>query len=402
MYIMDEIINCIQDPDKKNRFKKQYPNINRFKEDYIKLKFIIRRIWFGLDIKVQEEISKIIIEKNLPPEMLVIALKYSCFNEFSMSVFFKTLDLLKANSKIDKTFISRVEMFTDLFITNLKPDNRKIVPLENKKISDKAVVHPLTYSDENTTYDNNFYFSLSMSNTKTIDSNKIAIIFCTNDLTYEKECVLYLRHLQIPSEFLLEILPVRNAPNMACGYNYAISHTNAKYKLYIHHDTFIIQQDILNKIINAFKADADLGMLGIFGSATLNKSCTWYKSPTADNYFNLYQDEILFLLRSVKTPPNGELVNGKAIDGVFMATSIDLPWSEDLFNGWHFYDIAQCYNMHYSGYKTSFIGDDNIWILHENTLAKDPDFKYQCYREFFKLYIKAMKDSKIPEEIEIT
>ncbi len=32
----------------------------------------------------------------------------------------------------------------------------------------------------------------------------------------------------------------------------------------------------------------------------------------------------------------------RVIDGLIMVTQYDLPWREDLFLGWHFYDVSQC------------------------------------------------------------
>ena len=35
-------------------------------------------------------------------------------------------------------------------------------------------------------------------------------------------------------------------------------------------------------------------------------------------------------------------IEAEAVDGLIMATQVDCPWREDLFTGWHFYEISKC------------------------------------------------------------
>lgn len=38
-----------------------------------------------------------------------------------------------------------------------------------------------------------------------------------------------------------------------------------------------------------------------------------------------------------------------AIDGLFMATQYDIKWREDLLDGFHFYDVSQCFEFAQQG-----------------------------------------------------
>lgn len=131
------------------------------------------------------------------------------------------------------------------------------------------------------------------------DSSKIAVIYCTNDELYDMESILYLKRLRIPDGMKLEINPVINASGMAAGYNTAMAYSDATYKIYIHHDTFIIDTKLLSKLIDIFKSNSDIGLIGNFGTTKLPQSGRWYENEISDSRGNLYQEEILNIKKSV-------------------------------------------------------------------------------------------------------
>ena len=98
----------------------------------------------------------------------------------------------------------------------------------------------------------------------------------------------------------------------------------------------------------------------------------------------LYQDAVLEILKSVSGKKQGTMEYAEAIDGVFIATAKDVFWREDLFDGWHFYDISQGYEFRKCGYETAFYMDSRIWALHETTMRKDPHDAYEKYRKIFQ------------------
>ena len=49
-------------------------------------------------------------------------------------------------------------------------------------------------------------------------------------------------HLILPDDYSIEIIVVHNASDMTSGYNAAMLSSDAKYKIYLHHDTFIINK----------------------------------------------------------------------------------------------------------------------------------------------------------------
>ena len=55
---------------------------------------------------------------------------------------------------------------------------------------------------------------------------------------YLDERVYYINKLEIPTEYEIDIITVRDADSMTSGYNAAMQTSDAKYKIYIHQDVF--------------------------------------------------------------------------------------------------------------------------------------------------------------------
>ena len=84
----------------------------------------------------------------------------------------------------------------------------------------------------------------------------------------------------------------------------------------------------------------------------------------------------------------------QAVDGFFMATQYDLPWREDLFSGWHFYDISQCMEFQRAGYKVVIPQQTDAWALHA-TGDKILDQEYKRFNHIFLVeYINNLQKSE--------
>ena len=59
---------------------------------------------------------------------------------------------------------------------------------------------------------------------------------------------------------------------MCAGYNEAMQSSDAKYKIYMHQDVFIKDTEFLDKIIQIFKEDSEIGMIGMVGGVQMPKS----------------------------------------------------------------------------------------------------------------------------------
>lgn len=86
---------------------------------------------------------------------------------------------------------------------------------------------------------------------------------------------------------------------------------------------------------------------------------TWILTvPIADIIF--LDTKILYLYNC------GEYQEVQVLDGVFLATSKDIDWREDLFNNWHYYDIAQSFEFQRQGYKVVIPKQRMPWVLHND------------------------------------
>ena len=76
---------------------------------------------------------------------------------------------------------------------------------------------------------------------------------CANNKEYEAEALYYINRLHVPDGYSIDSLSVWDATGMAAGYNEAMAATDAKYKIYIHQDTMIIDKYFIPKILKIFQ-----------------------------------------------------------------------------------------------------------------------------------------------------
>ena len=86
-----------------------------------------------------------------------------------------------------------------------------------------------------------------------MNEHKIAFIYCYNDEEWLKESSLYIQSLNIPIGYEIEIISVENAPSMCAGYNIGMKETDAKYKVYLQQDVFIINKNFIKDILEIFE-----------------------------------------------------------------------------------------------------------------------------------------------------
>lgn len=382
LYMMLEIVLCEKKRIAEQDFKRdntcvRYQNdVYQFRKAYVELKLMIRRIWFGLSIPQQKEINSTLRRFAVSADMLAVVTKYSIRQEFWRDGF------ARLQAAVQYEF----------------PQTGKEIAVYRQWMESQGIggedrcMDPVEYDNGAPVKFLNYLSRTDGARCVSPDEDQIAVILCANDALYTSECIAYLKRLLLPPGKTLEIIVVQDAPGMAAGYNMAMQSSRAKIKLYIHQDTFVIRRDMLCQLAQAFQEDEKLGMIGIFGSTDLQESAMWYQSAWENSRLNLYQDAVLNILKSVSTVTQGKLEEARAIDGVFIATGADVWWREDLFDGWHYYDISQGYEFRKQGLKTAFINDDEIWVLHETTMRKDPEDLYGRYRRIFiETYMKGTK-----------
>lgn len=188
---------------------------------------------------------------------------------------------------------------------------------------------------------------------------------CSNNPQYEHECIKYINNLTIPEGYEIEIKVIRDASSITSGYNHGMLSSNAKYKIYLHQDTFIINKDFLNCLLKGFNDEAT-GMIGIIGTPQLDPSCVmWLGKRVGKLVSNCIYHTVKAAIGEITSPTEVE-----AIDGLLMATQYDIPWRDDIFKGWDYYDISQSFEFRKAGYKVMVLPADEPWCFHDDGILE--------------------------------
>ncbi len=221
---------------------------------------------------------------------------------------------------------------------------------------------------------------------------KFAFITCVNDDAWYAECRLYLQHLDVPAGCAVELIPVRDAPSMTAGYQSAMLQSDAKYKIYLHQDTLVVNKNLLADLKNIF-ADPTIGAVGVIGCRNLPKSGVWWDGLRTYGRV-LHACEPESVVDSHCSEPDGAFIDVESVDGLFIATQYDLPWRADLFDGWHLYDTSLCMEMHRAGYRVVVPNQsDDFWCIHcpkEKPLAP-------AYKRYQKIFLREYGHELNPE-----
>lgn len=210
---------------------------------------------------------------------------------------------------------------------------------------------------------------------------KIAFITCTNSDFWYNEALLYLDELIVPDGYGVEIIPVRGAKSMCEGYNIGMNKTDAKYKIYFHQDCFLINDNLINEMLHIFDNNANVGAIGSIGCRCLPKSGIWWDGMRVYGRV-IHACEAESVVDSEVERPEGEFIEVEAVDGLMIATQYDTKWREDLFNGWHFYDVSQCKELSRRGFITVVPRQDKCWCIH-CPVEKPLDPKYKGFNKIF-------------------
>lgn len=104
-----------------------------------------------------------------------------------------------------------------------------------------------------------------------MNAQKICFIMCANDDLYKNECISYLERLDLPDGFEREMIVVEGASSMTSGYNQAMKQSDAKYKVYLHQDVFVLNTNFIHEIVRLFE-NPQIGMIGMVGSLEVEQT----------------------------------------------------------------------------------------------------------------------------------
>ncbi|WP_078392168.1 glycosyltransferase family protein [Shouchella patagoniensis] len=212
-----------------------------------------------------------------------------------------------------------------------------------------------------------------------MDKQRVCFITCVNDEALYRRSVSHIDMLHLPRGFSVDKIGIRGAVSMTSGYNKAMKESDAKYKVYIHQDTMIINRMFLYDLLFLFEHHPKLGMLGVIGAKELPINGVWWDSfakagkilENRDTYGYLSFIEADYAYQPVEV-----------IDGVLMATQYDLPWEEE-FDGWHLYDTTQSLLFQKAGFEVGIAHQPHPWVLHECGV----DFDQSAYANYIARFL---------------
>lgn len=218
-----------------------------------------------------------------------------------------------------------------------------------------------------------------------MNHKKICFITCVNKDAYEIEEIKYIEQLIVPEGFEVEVLSIREAKSMASGYNEGMRASDAKYKVYLHQDVFILNRNFIADILQIF-TDQSVGMIGMVGSPKLPENAIMWTGPRIGR---LYYYMIFKTGEVILGDVDGAYQRVEAVDGLLMATQYDIPWREDLFPNWDFYDVSQSREFIEKGYHVVVPDQKTPWCFHD-----DGFFNLKNYYKSRRIFLEEYKNKK--------
>jgi hypothetical protein len=219
-----------------------------------------------------------------------------------------------------------------------------------------------------------------MKEVKSLNKNKICFIACVNNDKIYKESLYYINNLNVPDGYKVEFAVIRNASSMTQGYNEAMAKSDAKYKVYMHQDVFIINKNFILDMMDIFRSDDRIGLLGLAGANKLSPNCIWWESK--EKRGRVYDTHCGNMGIISFGEPNAQINDVKVVDGILMATQYDVHFRSDIFDGWHFYDISQSMEFIRQGYRVVVPTPEKPWCIHDCKITKI-GIDYEHYRKIF-------------------
>ena len=65
-----------------------------------------------------------------------------------------------------------------------------------------------------------------------------------------EECVFYIDELIVPEGYEVDILTIAEATSICGAYNLAMQKSEAKYKIYLHQDVFLLKKNLLQEMLD--------------------------------------------------------------------------------------------------------------------------------------------------------
>jgi len=208
----------------------------------------------------------------------------------------------------------------------------------------------------------------------------IAFMTCVNNETQYGICLRYVNALQVPWGHTVETIAVFGATSMAEGYQRAMEASTARYKIYLHQDVYLVYRGLLPELVRLFRTYPRLGMIGVVGTTRMPTKGVWWVSKfhcfgRLWEYRRETGFPASFLGRRLHVSRFrsfvGDYLPAVAVDGLFIVTQYDLPWS-NVVGGFMLYEQVHAAEFIKTGLEVGIARQEAIWCLHWGPLQERP------------------------------
>jgi len=198
----------------------------------------------------------------------------------------------------------------------------------------------------------------------------------------------YLADKKLPD---LQIIAVSGTEALTKNYNEGLKKAQYRIKFFIHDDINIMDNadttvlPLFVKIENLFNNFPKTGLIGLAGTTGLSNGWWWetpreaivghvYMGGNVNQYWKWAADKEFYS-------------NVNFIDGMFMSTQLDIPFSEDIV-GFHLYDSDYSNLIRQAGYEIKVINH----LVNHDWINKEFYTDFTHYRKKWKLSDEMLRD----------
>lgn len=113
------------------------------------------------------------------------------------------------------------------------------------------------------------------------------------------------------------------------------------------------------RLVDMFRKNAKIGMIGLLGGRSLPENRRFYRSWDAGNVLGCNDKKAFW------NALGEDAAQVWAVDGMFMMTQYDVAWREDVLDGWDFYDFSQSIEFADRGYEVWVPEQKEPWSIHD-------------------------------------
>jgi GT2 family glycosyltransferase len=181
-------------------------------------------------------------------------------------------------------------------------------------------------------------------------------------------------------------------------YNKGLNESSNDIVIFCHNDIIFEKKYWGKRILEHFEKKSDYGILGVAGTTYFPSTGTWWdiQSEMIGQVYHQHQGRKW--LSQYNKPFGNKIMDTIIVDGLFFAVNkknIKSKFDED-FKGFHFYDISFCFENYLSGVKVGTISNIPITHLSIGMTNKEWENNKTLFLEKYKKNLPIKLESKYP------